>query len=323
MAGSVGYGKFKIAISSIHQMNFRKLDLNLLLVFDAVYKEGSITKAADRLGLSQPAVSNALNRLRQHLDDPLFHRGPGGMEATPLSRRIAPSVMKSLRSVEESLSMNTDFDPRTSAREFTILIADAIEPLIMYPLLKRRAQEMPGITFNLRPVIPEVMAESVSNKDADIAAYVISFNENGVRSNYLCTTSGSIIVRKGHPAFQGRERVTMDDLAENEWATLGDVLRKTTRIDQALNAHGLERKIVCKVPRIWSLGYMVANSDVIAALPTYMAEMLADKIGLDVFPYPFVGPDEQWFLSWHEDYTNDPAHQWLRQTLLDVAKPMA
>lgn len=307
----------------IHIINFRKLDLNLLLVFDAVYTEGSTTKAAERLELSQPAVSNALNRLRQHLDDPLFIRTASGMEASPLARRIAPAIVRSLRSVEQSLIVNTDFDPLTSARNFNILIADAVEPLIMYPLLRRRAEEMPGITFSLRPIDPETMFETVANKAVDIALYVKSFNEDGVRSSYLCTTAACIVARAAHPDYGGRDALTIEDMFTAEWAGLVSPLRKTTRIDQALNAIGRERTIVCEVPRVWSLANMVSNSNLIAALPTYMAAMLKDQLKLKLFPFPFKGPAEQWFLSWHDDYTNDPAHQWLRQTLEDVAKPLA
>lgn len=116
-------------------------------MFDAIYSEGTITKAAEKLGLSQPAVSFALNRLRSHLDDPLFNRGPQGMESLATARRLAPALSHSLREMERSLPANEAFGPRASRREFNLMLPEAMEPMIIYPLLRKSAEELPGISF--------------------------------------------------------------------------------------------------------------------------------------------------------------------------------
>ena len=154
----------------IHAMNFRNLDLNLLRVFDAIHAEGSTTQAAARLGLTQPAVSNALNRLRQQLGDPLFERGPSGMEPTPAARRIAPVLSDALRSLERSLGADQEFDPATSTREFRMIVPEALELMLVHPLLTRAAA-MPGITFRLLPVNSPGYKDMVMSREADIAIF--------------------------------------------------------------------------------------------------------------------------------------------------------
>ena len=304
----------------IHTMNFRNLDLNLLRVFDAIHAEGSTTQAAARLGLTQPAVSNALNRLRQQLGDPLFERGPSGMEPTPVARRIAPVLSDALRSLERSLGADQEFDPATSTREFRMIVPEALELMLVHPLLKRAAA-MPGITFRLLPVNSPGYKEMVMSREADIAIFPGHFNDEAIRSTHVCTLALCIIARAGHPVYGDGEEFTADDFFEAGFVVLGDEIRRSIQFHQEAMASGRERRIVLTATRIWSMLHTVASTDLVAAMPRYIAESYADKLGLKLFDMPIPATPEQCHMGWHHELSGDPAHSWLRETIKEIGAP--
>jgi DNA-binding transcriptional LysR family regulator len=301
-------------------MNFRNLDLNLLRVFDALLVEGSTTGAARRLGLTQPAVSNALNRLRQHLGDPLFERGPAGMAPTPAARRIAPVLTEAMRALERALGAEAEFDPYTSTREFRMVVPEGLEPMLVHPLL-RRAANMPGITFHMLPVQSPGYKELVLAKEADIAIFPGHFNDEAIRSTHVCTFEIVIVARAGHPVYGRKETFTREDFFEAGFVVLGDEIRRAIQFHQEAMATGRQRRIVTKATRAWSVLHIVAATDLVAALPRHMVENYAADMGLRVFDMPVPASTEQCHMGWHHELTADPAHSWLRETIREIGAP--
>lgn len=302
----------------IHNMNLRNLDLNLLLVFEAVFSERSITKAANKLALSQPAVSNALNRLRDTLNDPLFEREGKGIAPTDEARRLAPVIGKALKAIEKSLEEAGDFSPEDSVMEFKIIMSDAVEPVLMPALIRHAAQNCPGISFALQPMDPEKLRARILAKEVHLGLFVIPINEDKIRSSHLLSTQTCIIARADHPVIGHKDTITEDDFFSLQWVLIGDSLRRASSFHQEAKAKGRSRRIVCKASRMLSLPYIVADTDLIGVVTSNIAERFADQLGLKIFKVPFKTPPESWHMIWHDDYTDDPAHAWLRNQLKTI-----
>lgn len=296
-------------------MNLKNLDLNLLLVFEAVYSERSITKAAEKLALSQPAVSNALNRLRTHLDDPLFEREGKGITPTEEAKRLAPTIANALKSIEKSLEKKGKFDPEDSVMEFKIIMSDAIEVPVMHPLVRKTAGQWPGISYTLSSINPSALREQVATKEAHLAVFVTPINDDVIRSSHLLSTESCVIARADHPELGNKNEITQDDFYNSDWALISKTLRRASNHHQEIKAIGRSRRIVCEASRQMSLPYMVAESDLIGVVSRPMADAFSDKLNLKVFDFPFFAPQETWYMIWHRDYTDDTAHRWLRKQL--------
>ncbi len=296
-------------------MNLRKLDLNLLLVFDAVYTERSITRAANKLGMTQPAVSNALRRLRENLGNALFERVGQGVEPTAEARRLAPKLHDALQVIERTVSLGEDFDPATSTREFTLIMPDALEPVILPTLLGHVLDRAPNIALKLRPLTGINPQEAVLAKTIDIALCVYPIQDDHIRSAFLCVEDTCIAVRADHPVFQNKERFSEEDLFETGFIVLADDLRRMTPISQEIRSIGRSRRIVCTAKSMWSLPHLVAKSDLATVMSRGMADHVAKFLDLKFFEHPINVPDHSWYMTWHQDADDDPAHNWLRSQL--------
>jgi len=299
-------------------MNLRSLDLNLLLIFDAVYSHRSITKASDELSLTQPAVSNALNRLRAHLDDPLFTRSGKSMEPTAEAKRLAPIVHKALKSIEKSLEEKEEFDPETAVMEFRVIMSDAVEPVIMPELIRRCSRAFPGISLTLLPIVPEVLRSKLLAREAHLGIFTTPINDDQIRSSHLLSTETRIIARADHPVLGGKETLSEDDFFGLDWVLIADSLRRASNFHQEAKAKGRSRRIVCRASRMLSLPYIVADSDLIAVTTAQMAERFAGPLNLKTFKVPFSAAPENWHMIWNNDDTDDPAHVWLREQLRTI-----
>lgn len=296
-------------------MNLRKLDLNLLLVFDAVYTERSTTRAANKLGMTQPAVSNALRRLRQNLGNALFERVGQGVEPTAEARRLAPKLHDALQAIERTVSLGEDFDPATSSREFVLIMPDALEPVIVPALLGHVLETAPNITFKLKPLTGTNPQEAVRAKAVDIALCVFPIQDDHIRSAFLFAEDTCIAVRSDHPVFQNKKSFTEDDLYETGFIVLADDLRRMTPISQEIRSIGRSRRIVCTAKSMWSLPHLVAKTNLATVLSRGMADHVGNFLDLKFFEHPISVPEHSWYMTWHQDADDDPAHNWLRGQL--------
>ncbi|MEQ8747370.1 LysR family transcriptional regulator [Pyruvatibacter sp.] len=295
-----------------------KLDLNLLQIFDAVYEAGGITPAARKLGLTQPAVSNALKRLRDHLDDPLFERVGNRFVPTEEATRLAPIIHEALLSIDKGIAAVEPFDPAKSTRNFSIVVPDAAEPLILNRLLQQTMDQSPGITYDVKPLWGIDFDQELLDKNIDMGLSVFAQHADKLRTAYLIDDEACIVVRADHPVYGDRDEFTLEDMEKVGLITIAPQLRALTHLEHELQARNVKRRFIAIVSRLWSIPYIVATTDLAGALSRRMAETFADRMGLKIFSLPLDRPMHQWYLVWHEDHDDDPAHTWLRTQILSI-----
>lgn len=300
-------------------MNLSGFDLNLLLVFDAVMRERHVTRAGDRIGMSQPAMSNALNRLRHHLKDDLFVRGPDGMRPTSRALELADPVRHALRNLETALDTQK-FDPRTAERTFAIGTNDYAVPILMPKIAARLEREAPGISIRLLSSAGQTF-EMLDAQTIDVGISAFGKIPERFGQAKLLEDSYVLTMRRDHPLASGDLSLTA--YARARHLVVSPRGERHGFIDDALAERGLERQIAMTVTSFSSAPGILAASDLILAMPKRLAETFSRLYGLSTRQAPFSGPRaySSATLVWHLRLGNHPAHHWFRGLLLDTAQP--
>lgn len=298
-------------------MNVSSLDLNLLRVFDAVMTEGNVTRAADRLFLSQPATSHALGRLRHILKDDLFVKVPGGVRPTPRAQELAGPVHEALTSLEQAFNP-PEFDPATSNRVIRVATHDYLVTTLMARVAADLADHAPGISLRLRPTAGRA-PEMLDLQEVDMA--VSAFGDLPerfdkavlLRDRYCC------VVRRGHPLARGK--MTLKRFAEARHLLISPRGDERGFVDTDLAGQGMTRHIGLIINQFAPAGEIVAATDLVLTVPERLARMQADTHGLVVLPSPVEPPGA--FTStevvWHRRLGNHPALTWFRDRLIALA----
>ena len=295
--------------------NLRNVDLNLLIVFETVYGTGNISHAAAQLSLTQPAVSNALARLREHFNDPLFVRAGRGVKPTNRSEQMIAPVREALGLIRSQFDANRAIDLAAYQRQFRIVIVDVLEPILIPPLLREITAKAPNVSIETRPpsqtdVIGEIIAGTL-----DLACYTSIKSQPGLVIQTICPCDYVIVARRDHPEIG-------NSLPARTFVRLGHVglineLQRQVSINQDITTSAGKRRVVYVVNKVWSVPSIVANSDLVAVLPRAFAELMAPIFGLAVYDAPMpISPQEVYHMVWHERNRDDPGHQWLRATLM-------
>ncbi len=292
-------------------MNLRQLDLNLLLVFNAVYETGSNTRAGEKLGLTQSAVSNAIRRLRDHLGDPLFERRGAEYAPTAEAHRLAPVFREALSSLDQALSPDNQFDPISSDRRFSIMMPDPCELTVLTPLIRLVTSHGWGIGLDTVPLMGARPVKDLLDRKYDLAILPNAVLEDKISAAYLYDEDPVYIVRKDHPLLSKRETLTTADIAEIGLVALPDEMRRLTHLEQELRMANVKRRHVVTVTRLWSVPNIVATTDLAGAVTASMAEAMVDRFDLRVLPLPISRPAHNWHLLWHEDAAADQGLTWL------------
>ncbi len=289
-------------------MNLRNFDLNLLVIVDVVLAELSITRAAQRLNLTQPAVSQAMARARDVFDDELLVREGSSMRLTPLARRLAPELREFCAAAERLLSPPT-FDPGTAALNFSVLANDLTELLIVPRLVAAVDRLAPGCRLTVRTPLPHLMDETI-----DLAIIGAPVPKGPFLSRVLFEEHFVVIARPGHPVM--RAGISAEDYAGMQHALVSPTGEGVTGpVDGALKQLGLTRRIGLSVTRFTTLPSIVSSTDLIAAIPSRFAERPEVHSLCNVWPLPFESPRFTMKLVWHRSHDTDPAHVWLRSLL--------
>jgi len=289
-------------------MKLRNFDLNLLVILEAVLAETSITRAARRLNLSQPAVSQALARARDVFGDELLVRDGAQMMLTPLARRLAPQLKEFCAGAATLLSP-AGFDPRSAAIDFTVCANDLSELLILPPLIASVAQQAPGCRVIVRAPEPYLIDAMI-----DFAIIGLPVPQGPFCSRDLHEDKFVVIARPGHPVLN-------EQLSPETFAGLSHALVSPTGqgiigpVDTALERLGLSRRIALSVTRFTTLPQIVASTDLIASVPSRFAVRPEVHTLCQVWPLPFESPRFTMRMVWHQMHDADPAHQWLRGLL--------
>jgi DNA-binding transcriptional LysR family regulator len=296
-------------------VNINSLDLNLLLVLEALLEERNVTRAAARVGLTQSAASSALGRLRAALGDPLFRRTARGMSPTARAMELAVPLRSALAQIRAALSENSGFDPSASGRSFRLGMTDYAELVLLGPVLSRVGRDAPGVQILVRRLDRIFIPPESELRDAALDAAVGFFPEAsslepGTHSLNLYSEKNVCIARKGHPILRGK-------LTPARFAAAGHVgvfYRNEVRglVDSALANHGLRRKLRATTPHFLSAAQVVSESDLIAVVPEGLANRFRKFLHLEIRKVPVAMPPLHMRLLWHERATLDPGHQWLR-----------
>lgn len=299
-------------------MSLRSLNLNLLLVFDAVYSERSISKAAVALHLSQPAVSNALARLREHFDDALFERDAQGMSPTPRAKVLMEPIRRALDILERGLQDDEPFDYANSDRRFVIAVGDYGETVVLPRFADWLSLVAPGIRITIRPEPSALIKNDLRDGSVDFALDYFALDKTEYHSLCVMTDTLLSLVRADHP-------IPGDTLDLATYLKLRHVAlapRKGTQsmIELALSKRSMRRTIAVTVPHFQSMPVMVQSSDMVCTMPRRMANLYAHYFRLKAYQVPLRTPKFPVYLIWHESLHEDPGHLWLRNHMIEFCQ---
>ena len=296
-------------------MDADRIDLNLLRVMRAVDQDGSVTRAAQRLGLSQPAVSNAIARLRRALGDPLFVRSSHGMEATPRARRVLDALDAAMGLIRQGLRDGAGFDPASAEESFNLLLSDLGEIVYLPRLMAHIQAHAPRVALQVRQFSSGGYAEALEAGLADLAVGYLSNPRSSLRSRKLFSVRFRCIVRAGHPVLDGP--LTLDRYAALSHIAVSRRGGREAMVTTALAALGIERRIALVVPHFFATPAVVAATDLAVTVPANLAQLYEGR-GIVSLDLPFAVPAVELALYWHERMHEDPANRWLRTAFVDL-----
>jgi DNA-binding transcriptional LysR family regulator len=294
----------------------RAIDLNLLVVFDAVMEDRSVTLAGSRLGLSQPAMSHALARLRHALKDELFIRSPNGMAPTARAEELAPSIRMALQGLRHSLEL-VQFEPATAARNYRLAVDNHSAVVLVGPIAERITAFAPNVTLEF---LPSGALDTSALFDADALDLAIGpAHDQGERFSceLLLRDELVVVLRKDHP-LAGPRRLPMQDFATAPNLEISSIHQQANFVDEWLARSQLTRRIALRAPLLSAAPILLA-SDMVSILPRRIAEQVVRLSPLTIRPLRDKSPVVELQMQWSRRVQNEPAHEWLRQIVRDVA----
>jgi DNA-binding transcriptional LysR family regulator len=305
------------ALDAGRPMNIRQLDLNLLLVFDAVYRERSISAAARKLDLSQPAVSNALRRLRKFTGDTLFFRSGNEMMPTRTANALAIPVSHALSTVEESLSSLRAFDPRTSTRVFRLGINDFMRVTLVPALSNLLEQEAPNVRleFNRETPSPPVLLEALRRGETDLSFMPLATvaGEKDIVFSLVNTDTLTMIARVGHPILEDGPPVSVEALSKARHVTTSNAPALRAMAEAAFAEHGVERDIACVLPDTVTIPAIVEMTDYLGVVGKSFLQRHQRDHAIAELKLPFTFPEIKAGLVWAKSAEEDQGLKWLRE----------
>jgi DNA-binding transcriptional LysR family regulator len=297
-------------------MNLRDIDLNLLVVFNQLLMDRRVSTTADKLGLSQPAVSNALKRLRTLLKDELFVRTARGMEPTPYALNLIEPMGYALGTLQNALNQRDSFDPATSERTFTMGLTDIGEIYFMPTLMETLSRVAPRIKISTLRHNSGHLSEDMASGNVDIAVGLLPglttgfFQRRLFKQRYVC------LFRQGHPT--AHNPISLAQFKSLAHVGVTSANTGHSEVDEWLTRKGIARHIQLHVPHFVAVGHILQSSDLIATVPERFAQKCAEPFQLETSPLPFKLPDIAINLFWHAKYNREPANMWLRQLMVDL-----
>jgi len=297
-------------------MELTDIDLNQLVLFQQLIVERRVSKVAENLGLTQPAVSNTLAKLRRHFGDDLFVRTPKGMMPTPFAEQLAEPIGEALGMIHSGLNLHSGFDPASVQRSVTIGMTDIGEIVFLPQLLDRLRQVAPGVSLTTVRTTTSTLREDMEAGKVDLAIGPLPqlkagfFQRQLFRQRYVC------LFRQGHPL--DRKRMALADFQAAEHLIIVSAGTGHGKVDDLIRRAGVERSVRLTVPHFVSVGHILRRSDMVATVTERLAEGLAEPFGLRFVPHPIDLPEVAINVFWHAKVHRSPAHQWLRGLVFDL-----
>jgi DNA-binding transcriptional LysR family regulator len=314
------FNKWMIHMRYICNVNISSLNLNLLPVLDALLSEQSVSRAGARVGLSQPAVSNALAQLREHFGDPLLVRKGNGMAPTERALALAGPLRAALLALEHGLQPAEAFDPATAERGFTIMTNDFVAFALLPRLLARLQRQAPGVRLQVRAWQEHVVPPELARGDADL---VLGFNRGlpaGHHATPLFRDRFIFVARAGHPVVRGK--ITLATYTKLAHVVVSQEPNARGVFDDLLAQRGLSRNVALRVSHFLLVPPIIANTDYVAALSQIVAEPAAKPYRLQLLKMPLPFEAAMVHMVWHERTGGSPAHAWLRGMVDEVGRDL-
>jgi DNA-binding transcriptional LysR family regulator len=307
-----------IRIYIIHTVNISSLNLNLLPVLDALLAERSVSRAAARVGLSQPAVSNALAQLRAHLGDPLLVRKGNGMAPTERALALAGPLRTALVALEQGLQPAQAFDPAAADRNFIIMTNDFVAFAMLPRLLARLHQEAPGVSIQIRAWQEHVVPPELARGDTDL---VLGFNRGlpaGLHATPLFQDRFVFVARRGHPVVRGK--ISLATYTKLKHVVVSHEPNARGVLDDVLAERGLSRNVALRVSHFLLVPPIIAATDYVAALSEAIAVPAEKTLRLQLLKMPLAFEAATVHMVWHERTGGSPAHAWFRGIVEEVGR---
>lgn len=303
-------------------MNIRQLDLNLLLIFDAIYRERSISGAARKLNLSQPTVSNALSRLRNFTDDQLFYRSANAMLPTRAANALAVPISHALNAVEIGFSTMKDFDPETSDRTFRLGINDFMRLMLIPALANAVEREAPNIVLDFQRGMktPPEMIDAIRRSEIDLTILPahVRGNDDDISVEVLYGDKLIFAVRARHPLAE--KQLEDGDLRDLKFVTTANSPALRAMVEAEFSNRGVRRRVSCIMPDTITIPAIVEMTDNVAIMGYHDFLRHKQEYAIAELHLPFELPDVHGALFWSRSMDNDAGHQWLREQVAQIMK---
>lgn len=308
-------------------MNLLNFDFNLLRVLAALLETHSTVKAGEKIGLSQPAISAALGRLRVSLNDPLFVREGQKLVPTRKALEMRVPLQNIMNSVGELVEQTSEFDPRTATDSFTMSGSDFFSEMLLPRLGNIISDVAPNIQLQMVDLVPDSHVETLRSELIDLALIPRINFPDWVETQVAMTSSFDVVARRDNQRLRDANVLPGEKIPIQIYCDMGHVLfspegKLEGLGDTALNAEGYRRKISITVPFFAGVANAVSNSELIALLPTGFAHHVKDRLGLEVYQPPMKVPHAQIHMVWHRRNSAHPPHRWFRNIVLDALSDM-
>ena len=297
-------------------MELSDIDLNQLVLFQQLMVERRVSKVAEKMGLTQPAVSNTLAKLRRQFGDDLFVRTPTGMMPTPFAEQLAEPVGYALGMIHSGLNQHSRFDPASVKRSFTIGMTDIGEIVFLPELVERLRHEAPGVSLSTVRTTATNLRDDMESGKVDLAIGPLPqlkagfFQRRLFRQRYVC------LFRKGHAL--DRKRLSLADFKAAEHLIIVSAGTGHGKVDELIRRAGVDRAVRLTIPHFVSVGHILRRSDMVATVTERLAESLVEPFDLTFRPHPVELPEIAINVFWHAKVHRSPAHQWLRGVVFEL-----
>ena len=297
-------------------MELADIDLNQLVLFQHLMVERRVSRVAEKLGLTQPAVSNTLAKLRRQFGDELFVRTPAGMMPTPFAEQLAEPIGYALGMIHSGLNQRSRFEPASVKRSMTIGMTDIGEIVFLPALVERLRRDAPGVALATVRTTATTLRDDMEAGKVDLAIGPLPqlkagfFQRRLFRQRYVC------LFRKGHAL--DRKRLSLADFKAAEHLIIVSAGTGHGKVDDLIRRAGIERHVRLTIPHFVSVGPLLRRTDMVATVTERLAESLAEPFDLTFRPHPVELPAVAINVFWHAKVHRSPAHQWLRGVVFDL-----
>ncbi len=295
-------------------MNMKKMDLNNLLMFEAILETRSVSKAADRLGISQPSMSHALAKMRQAFDDPVFIRVKNEMQPTPHAKEIEAPIRQALKLARTEIFQSQHFEPTISTKTFTFCMTDIGATAYLPHIIKQIGKLAPSVKIRTVSPIAEKQEEGLESGHVDLAiGYFPDLKKAGVFQQKLLRNSGFVCIANENNPYAKNGVFSLKSFMAAPQVAVRTEGRSMEVIEKAMMKLKISRRVLVTVPHYLSLLSLIPSTDLVAIIPNDLADAFRTQINVKIYPLPFSSPTVEIKQIWHARFHRDSANRWIRE----------